>query len=244
MIFPSLTIETLLQVEDKTRLDAQLSFISGDDTDSITDVLIQPEITESFISVYDPDDNEKWYLDWAYQTDGFKDVTVRVTTVNNPTGRDRLYSINVLTEEEDALFSKDSDIYPLEPSIKDYLPKGKNSFLYAHRKAQEKIIAYLDEQRIWKIDGSRYTKQDIYNTSLNDKEVLEQFNQWSTFETLLTIYEGSQVSNDDIFNDKMLGYQSLRNSARNRSALRLDANGDGELDQPAYDIRTLRMVRR
>ncbi len=47
MIFPSLTIETLLQVEDKTRLDAQLSFISGDDTDSITDVLIQPEITTS-----------------------------------------------------------------------------------------------------------------------------------------------------------------------------------------------------
>lgn len=243
MIFPKLTLETVMQVEDKVRFDASLSFISGDAAEVITDVLIQPEATESFISVFNAD-SDKWYLDWAYQTDGMKDVIVRVESDLIPAGRTRTYTVNCLSVDDDALFSGDDDLFAYEPDLMNYLPRGKNSYLYAHRKAQDKIIMYLDEQRIWKQDGSIFTKQDIAATALNDAEVKEQFRFWSTFETLLTIFESIQVSNTDIFQEKKLEYQALRDQARNRSALRLDSNGDGELDQTPYDIRTLRMIRR
>ena len=239
MIFPSLSYETVLQVEDKTRLLAANSFSNGSET--ITDVLIRPEASESFISVFNSD-KDKWFLDWAYITDGIKTITVRVTTDITPGGRDRDFSINIITPEDDTLFSGDSDLLSWEPKILNYLPKGKNSFLYAHRKAQDLIISYLDEQRIWNSDGTRVTKEQIAGQA--DDEIREQFKQWSIFQTLLIVFGSIQVSDDDIFEDKKERYESYMKSARNRSALRLDLNKDGEINSNPIDIRTLRMYRR
>lgn len=230
MIFPKLSLETTLQVDDKTRLDASLTTASGE---TIQNVEIKPEASESFISVYNTN-SEKWYLDWAYETDGVKTVEVKVTT--DLGDKTKTYSIIVLTEEEDALFSNDSDLFPYEPNLTKYLPRGKNTFIYAHRAAQKKILAYLDEQRIWKDDGSRYTKEDI-----TDKE---EFNRWSIFQTLLIIFESSQVSNNDIFQEKRAEYEKDMREARNRASLRLDADNDGNTDEIPYNIRTTRLVRR
>jgi hypothetical protein len=243
MIFPSLTLETIVQVEDKLRLDASRSFISGDGAEVVTDVLIKPEASESFISVFN-EDNERWYLDWAYSTDGTKVVEVKVNTDLEPAGKIKTYNIECISVADDALFSNDGDLYPYEPRIYESLPSGKNSYIYAHRKAQDKIIAYLDEQRIWHNDGSRYTKQEIANIAVTNDEIRKQFNMWSTFETLLIVFESMQVSNNDIFQEKKLEYEQMRNSARKRSALRLDSDQDGELDSLPYDIRSLRMIRR
>ena len=239
MIFPNLSIELVLQVEDKTRLDASRSFVTAGEV--VTDVLIKPEATDSFISVFNAD-QERWFLDWAYITDGFKSIEIKIETDVTPLGRTRTYEINSLTKEDDSLFSGDADIMPYEPDILNYLPKGKNSFLYAHRKAQDIIIAYLDEQRIWKQDDTRITKQDI--AAITDDEVRRQFKEWSSFQTLLIVFESFQISNDDVFQEKKLDYENMRNSARNRSALRLDLSGDAVLEPTPYDVRTLKMVRR
>jgi hypothetical protein len=240
MIFPSLSLEDVLQVEDKTRIKATGSFISGA-VEVITDVLIQPESTELFISVFNAD-KDKWNLDWAYITEGFKDVVVKVVTDLGE--RTKSYQINVISEATDALFSGDADIFPYEPELTDFIPTGKNSFLYAHRKAQDKVIAYLDEQRVWKNDKTRYTKLDISILALADAEILEQFKFWSTFETLMIVLEANQVSLGDIFQEKKSEYELMRNQARNRSAIRLDANDDGILDTAPHDFRTFRMIRR
>ena len=237
MIFPKLNLETVLQVEDKTRLNASRSFVSDG---AVTDVLIEPELGAGFISVFNSDE-EKWFLDWAYQTDGEKTVTVRVET-DTPSTRDVTYSITVLSRADDSLFSSDSDIIGYEPDILNYLPRGKNSYLYAHRKAQDIIIAYLDEQRIWNEDGSRISKAQI--AAITDNEIREQFRQWSTYQTLLIIFNSIQVSNEDIFEDKKRHYEMLMNGARKRSALRLDRDKDDVIDSQAYDIRTIRMLRR
>jgi hypothetical protein len=239
-LFPKITFESVLQVDEKTRIDASLSFVTDDEV--ITDVLIQPTAAEAFISVYNSGDNDKWLLDWAYEDDNLQDVAVKIVAVSGE--KTKIYSsgTNVLSEVIDALLSNDNDILPFEPKIMRYLPKGKNSFIYAHRKAQERIIAYLDEQRMWKDDSSRYTKLDL--STVTDPEFKDQFRQWSSFETLLIIFESFQVSTGDIFNEKKQEYTVLRNSARTRSALRLDQNGDGELDITPYDIRTTRLYRR
>ena len=239
-LFPSMTFETVLQIDEKTRLDASRSFVTDDEV--ITDILIQPSASDPFISVYNGGDADKWVIDWAYELDSFKDVAVQIVAVSGSKTKTYMAGINVLTEEIDALLSTDNDILPFEPKIHRYLPRGKNSFIYAHRKAQERIIAYLDEQRIWKNDNSRYGKLDL--STVTDPEFKEQFRQWSSFETLLIIFESFQVSSGDLFQEKKLEYTALRNSARTRSALRLDQDGDGELDITPYDIRTTRMVRR
>jgi hypothetical protein len=237
MIFPSLSFENVLQVDDKTRLNASKSFVTAGET--VTNVEIQPESGESFYSVYNSDD-DKWFLDWAYETEGIKTITVRVTT--DVSTKDKTYQTNVLTEDEDALLSDDSCLYPYEPEIHRILPKGKNSFKYAHRAAQDKIIAYLDEQRIYKNDNSRYTKHDL--VTITDPEFKYQFKQWSTFQTLLIIFESNQIAVGDVFEEKRQQYENEMRQHRNRASLRLDQDGDGVIDELPYNIRSTMMVRR
>lgn len=233
MIFPKLTLETVLQIDDKTRLDASLCFITPDESE-ITNVEIKPDDASDYISVFVEFENEKWFLDWAYDTDGIKNVEVKVTTATG--ARSRFYQINVLSVEDDALFSNDTDLFPYEPELYRYLPVGKNSFIYAHRASQNKILAYLDEQRIWKSDKTRFSKQDIVD--------VEEFKRWSMFQTLLIIFESIQASSNDFFQEKRMEYEKEMRSARNRAALRLDVDGDGVVDEVPYTIRTARLFRR
>lgn len=231
MIFPKLNHENIVQVDDKTRLSASLSFVTDDET--VTDIEVKPESSESYISVFS-EDQDRWFLDWAYLASGEKTVSVKVTTLTGNLSKD--FILNVISETDDKLFSKDNDLFPLEPEILRYLPQGKNSFIYVHRKAQEKILTFLDEQRIWKADGSRFSKDDIF-----DKE---EFKRWSIYMTLLIIFESMQVSNNDIFQEKKEEYRKEMIEARNRASLRLDVDGDNVVDQVAYRINSTSLVRR
>jgi hypothetical protein len=237
MIFPKLSFEKIVQVEDKLRLDASMSFTTKGE--EITDVKIRPSALDSFISVFDSN-QENWFMDWAYSTDGEKTITVEVSTALDTVEKD--FTLMVLSEEDDALLSSDQDLYPYEPTINKYLPMGKSSFKYAHRAAQSKILGYLDEQRIWRQDSSRYTKQDLID--IDDAEFKEQFRLWSVFQTLLIIFESSQVSANDVFQEKRLEYEKEMKVHRNRSSLRLDKDGDMKLDPLPRNIRTTRLIRR
>ena len=239
MLFPKLTFETVLQQDDKTRLDASLSFATDDET--ITDVLIEPNTGDGFISVFNGGKTNKWYLDWAYEIDGLITPSVKIVTALGDKTKIYTSGIIVLTEIEDALLSSDNDLMPFEPDIMKYLPVGKNSYTYAHRKAQERILSFLDEQRIWKSDSSRYTKQDIIDL---DGEFKEQFKQWSIFQTLVILFESFQSAGNDIFQEKKAEYEKLMLQARNRSSLRLDQDGNAVIDATPYNIRTTMLVRR
>jgi hypothetical protein len=236
MIFPKLNYENIVQVEDKLRLSASKSFSNSGE---ITDVEIKPSGSDSFYSVFNMD-YDKWFLDWAYETEGDKTITVRVTDGSGSEEKD--FTITVLSETDDALLSSDSDLFPYEPNIERYMPLGKSSFIYAHRAAQAKILGYLDEQRIWKDDGSRYTKEDLRD--ITGDEFKEQFRLWSTFQTLLTIFESSQVSSDDVFEEKKQDYEMEMKIHRNRASLRLDGDSDGVVDEQPRNIRTTRLYRR
>lgn len=238
MRFPQLTNEKLVQVGDKTRLDANGCFVNSGE--AIQNIEIEPFDGSGFVSVYDSDDeynhDESWFLDWAYDTAGQIVVKVKVTTLTGDTTKE--FNMEIISEEDDALYSSDNDLYPFEPTIKRYLPLGKNSFKYAHRASQSKIIAYLDEHRIWKKDGTRFTKEDLV-----DKE---EFRYWSIFQTLLIIFESSQLSGGDLFEEKRQQYEADMRSARSRGALRLDTNGDGVIDETNEKLimTTTKMVRR
>lgn len=237
MIFPKLTLENIVQVDDKTRLDGSLSFITKDEAD-ITLVEIEPDTGAGFIDVTGnldrPEANKQWYLDWAYSSDGDKSVTIRITTDGAPTTK--TFTLPIISEADDRLFSNDDELVSHEAEILRYLKKGKSSYRYQHRRAQARILAWLDEHRIWKTDDSRFVKEDIHD--------IQEVKEWSIFETLTLIFEDQVVSVDDVFSQKLMSYKKLRDGARNRGALRLDRDGDGENERVPYDIKTARMVRR
>lgn len=228
MIFPVLKLEDVLQVNDRTRLDATATYITPDEA-PITLIEIEPEASAGFIDI-----TSTQFLDWQYPTDGVKSVTLRVTTDGGPESYSE--DITVLTAVADKLFSGDKELTPYEPNILSWVREGRNSFLDVHRAAQDRILTYLDENRIWDIEGNRLTKEDIID--------IQEVNDWSKFMVLKLIFEGVSNALDDIFFEKANRYKAMEVKARNRAAIRLDRDGDGEEDIQKTDLRSVGLFRR
>lgn len=232
-IFPKIENEATLQENDKTRLDATKTFVSKDEA-AVTLVRIRPDAAGSFIDVTGSS-SQDWFLDWQYSSAGSYVVTVEVTTDGSPITFTS--NIEVITAVDDNLFSTDEQLKTHEDDILNWVRNGRSTFLDKHRMAQTRILAYLDEQRIWKPDGTRFVKADVV-------DILE-VQEWSKFETLAIIFEGLSNDVEDIFSVKADKYRRLRDGARSRSSLRLDLNSDSVLENTeVIDIRSAEMVRR
>ena len=215
-VFPNLDIEAVVQVGDRTRLNAARS-ISNDSTNQIAKIEIQPAADAAWFDVTDLK-----FLDWEYALDGSMLVTVKVTTDDN-LSKSATRMIQVISAADDNLFSDDSDLTAWEPRLFDYLPEGKSSFKSSHREAQTQILDWLDAHEIRGRDRQRLTAAAVVDT----KEVRE----WSKFLTLQIIFEGISNAVDDVFSVKALKYASHAQTASQRASIKLDTNGDGKADE-------------
>jgi hypothetical protein len=223
MIFPKIKADKIVQVGDLIRLDATFSIVEEPDL-----VEIQPDALEARVDVTNLD-KRKWLLDYVYSSEGDKAAKVIIT--KDAIEYEKEINILVVTEEEDNLFSTDNDLTASEPDILRYLPRGKSSFNYAHREAQRRIMAYLDEQRIWKADQTRYSKDDIAD--------IFEFSEWSRYLTLHIIFQQLQVTAGDIFEQRAETYKDLATNAARRSSLRLG----GANDTPSRVVDRLHSIR-
>ena len=232
MIFLSCIRESLVQVNDKTRIDVSKSFVSGS---GITAISIKPEASGAFIPVYNSN-QAKWYLDWAYATNGTKVITVQATDGVSTVSQN--FELEVITEEDDNLYSSDEQIFAIESELKRYIPDGKNSFKNIHREAQSRILNYLDRKRIWASNGEPYTKDQV---NLNG-----ELSKWSLYEAMFIIYSDLFVSVGDKFAEKINQYKDLRNSERDRASIRIDKDNSGTFDsnEEIQDLKSFRMIRR
>lgn len=234
MIFPNLILEDVVQVDDKTRLDASKVFVSKDEA-AITAVEIEPETGAGFVSVFGSGQSKDWFLDWQYATAGTKTATCRVTTDGSPVTK--TFTLEVLSVADDNLFSTDQDIVALEHDIMKWVPAGRASFKNMHRKAQRLILAWLDENGHTDTSGNRLTKEAIV-----DKE---EVRNWSAALTLQLIYQTMSNAIDDVFMQKSKTYESLAITHRKRLILRLDLTGDGEIDtSEGIRVKSVSLVRR
>jgi len=213
MIFGELKLEGTLQVNDKTRLDAIASYLTPDEA-AITLLEIEPHTGDGFIDVTTPK-----YMDYSYSTAGAKIVTVRITTDGAPQSFTK--GISVISSIDDALFSTDEDIVPLEDDILKYVRNGRNSFLDKHREAQKIVLNDLDKAKIWKNDGAIYTASDIVD--------IQEFKEQSKYLTLHLIFKSLSNAIDDIFSSKAAKYKSFATDAGNRGSIHLDGDADGDL---------------
>lgn len=219
MIFHTMLLEKSVQTDDKTRLDATRLFVSADEG-TITLVEIEPEAAAGFVDVTGTSSDD-FFLDWAYDTDGDKVVTLRVTTTLTAADT-KTFTLTTQTPTDDKLFSGDDDLIPHEDDIMQYLRAGRFSFLDKHRVAQERIMGWLDEKRIYAADGTRLTKGQIFD--------ITEVRDWSKFQTLSIIFEALVVNVGDTFTEKSNKYNNMMAIARNRAAIRLDFDEDGEQD--------------
>lgn len=232
MIFLNCLKESLVQVGDKTRIDVSRSFTSGE---TISSIKVIPEAGADEIEIHSQN-QDKWYLDWAYTTSGTKTITIEASHAQVTVSQN--YEIEVISEEEDNLYSTDEQIFTIESELKRYIPPGRNSFKNVHREAQARILNYLDRKRIWNTDGEPYTKNQI--------NLFGELSRWSLYETLFIIYNDLFISVGDKFAEKINQYKELRNIERDRASIRIDKNNSGTFDSGSeiQELKSFRLIRR
>lgn len=232
-IFPDLVSDKLVAVGDRLRLDATNSIKTPDEA-AITLVEIDPD-GSGFVDVTG-NSSKDWYLDWEYSTDAGSpySATVRITTDGAPVTKS--LSIAVISEADDKLFSDDQDLKDLETDIIKYLPKGRNSFKYAHREAQNQILQYLYKVGIFDVQGNKLTKDAIID--------VEEVRFWSKYLAHKLIHMDLSTIPGDQFDVLSQKYSAEMNYWRHASRVKLDLNGDGSIDsEEGVDITWRRLDR-
>lgn len=226
MIFGKFKLEKTVQVNDKTRLDCTKLFTI--DEAATTLVRIKADTAESYVTV-----TTDKFLDWQYATAGDKTVSLEVTT----DGATQVFTdtLTIISISDDRLFSGDGDLITHEDDILNYVRSGRDSFLDKHRVAQERILTYLNDQRIWDINGVKLTAAAVLH--------LDEIRDWSKFLTFKIIFGSLSNQKDDVFQDKQKMYGALASNARKSAVLRLDLNGDGS-QNTNVDVHSMRLYKR
>lgn len=231
-IFPNLEVEAVLAVDDRTRLDASKTF-SSKDGPTIDKVEIEPESGSGFIEVTGTKSSD-WWTDWQYDTAGTKVVTVRVNGDTTPVLATA--TIEVLTDADDALFAKDSDLIQEEPDVLKFVKKGRNSFKDVHREAQKEILDLLDRKGYRFTDGTKLTKDAVVDKS--------EVRTMGKYLALHLIFSGQSNQLDDIHRRKAAEYWSKYLTASERQVIGLDLDQDAVVSQgEGVVLRTAKLLR-
>lgn len=227
MLFPQIKTDLVVQINDMFRISAAKSFATAGE--EVTEVNIYPDSVGQPLVVFDvyEVDQDCWLLDWAYETAGEYVIKLEIKTALDT--KEITHNITAMTEEEDNLLSNDQEIESYENELKRYIPEGRNSWKYIHRKAQEEILDYLYRNGKLNPDYTAITKDQLKPES--------RLMKWATFEAMLLIYQDLKTSNAEAFNEKLSDYSIKRNEARKRYLIKYDEDRDGQItdeDQPTY----------
>jgi hypothetical protein len=236
MIFPYIETEEVVQIGDRTRLDASKTYASKGLL-TITKVEIEPETGAGFIDVTGSKASD-WLTDWEYLTAGTKTITIKVTDSDTPTPSEytRTGTIEVLTEADDALWSTDGDLVAEEPDVLKYVRRGRNTFKDIHREAQRQILQLLDRKG-YRIQGRKIVAADLVDKS----EAAEM----SKYLALYMIMAGQRSQTDDVYQAKADKYMSKYQIASQRQIIGIDLDGDGTVSEgEGVNIATAKLVRR
>lgn len=224
-IFGILKTEPILQVNDKTRLDASKTFVSKDEA-AITALEIEPEAGAGFIDVFDANP-KNWFLDWSYSgTTRTITCTVRVTTDGAPVNFTQV--IQIKTATDDKLFSTDADILDKRQDLLNWLKPGRSSFLNFHRQARDLILSRLDDEGKTDRFGNKMTA-DMF---IDKSEVREVAAYW----TLALIFQNLSNAVGDVFERDSKAYYGDVQKKWNKAFLRFDVDQDGELNEGEGDF--------
>lgn len=240
------TLATLLTAI-KTALEAESGATFSVTVDSFNKITIAKTGASIVLDGLNPINNLLPHIGFIYETnasDSHEGLPVEygikklVVSINNG-GVASTYNFyqKVYSVLGDRLFSSDLDLISEENQILKYLPAGKSSYIYVHRRAQESILEWLDQNGYVNVNEKKFTKHDIIDIS--------EVKAWSRYLALELIFRDFGNAKDDVFKDKANFYEKKAIAARNRMVLRLDVNEDGIADNDtSIDTWSGQMVRR
>ena len=237
MLFPILSFDPVVSVNDMIRLDASRC-LAPKGSSPISKVELEPETGSGFINITggSPVSSKNWFLDWVYTTAGNKTITLKVEQADS-TVTIKTFTISVVTEASDFLYCSDADLIPLEPDILDYLPKGRSSYKFVHRKVQQEILDWLERSGVTRRDGSKLEKTDLNVTN----DIRSLATNWS----LMLIFDSLSNKTDDKFYQKFKSYASKVEFLKSRVRFFIDFDGDGSVDSSErINIRSGVLLRR
>lgn len=163
---------------------------------------------------------------------GLRKITLTVATAHETNSISEF--VKVYTEDGDALFSDDADLVAEENDIMKWLPAGKGSYKYLHRRSQKLILDFMDRQGYRDDQQRKITKfAFVDNTDVR---------MWSYYQALRLFFIGAENDVDDVFKKKAAYYEKLEIASRDRAVLSLDLDGDDKKDlTEGPDIRSGRL---
>jgi len=238
-IFGVLETDLVVQVNEKVRLDASKTFVTNDEAD-ITLVEIKPSAADAYITVFSTvgaELQENWFLDWSYSAAAATTASVRITTNAAPVVFTKDFT--VVSVATDALFASDDDLKTIESDIMKWLPAGKSTWNFTHRKVQQRILTEIYKSRILGTDYEKLTKAEFLDIS--------EVREWATYMALSMIYGSIQNAVDDVFMQKSKKYEAKSNEYQQYTfnILRADYNRDGNITETEkLDFRSGGLIRR
>ena len=225
MIKPMLKLDSKAQVGEKIRFTGFQSFITPNEP-AISKVEFQADAAEPWITVGDPLDKTTWFMDWVYTSVGNKVPSIRITSGTLPgVTATESGAIEIVLAADEKLFCSDESLLPQESDIILWLPEGRSTWNFIHRRVQQRIMEEIDKQRIFNVDGSKITLDQVLDVS--------QFRDWAIYMALAMIFQSISRSVDDIASEKMKYYESKQFEYMNfcMNLMRVDTNKDGVLTQ-------------
>lgn len=219
MIFASLKAPLISQVGEQVLLDASATYETG--SGEITKIEILPIATGTYEEVSLSDKT----IAWIYDTAGAFTATVRI---NDTLTKD--FSFDIVTSEDDRLFSKDSDLVSIESEVMNWLSFGKSTYNDKHREAQRLILEELNARGLRDDDGNEITKENI--------AITKELNAWSRYLTLHLIYFDLSKDQNSVFWEKAKNYKYMAKSASNqRQFITVDGDGNSSTGEDvAYSL--------
>lgn len=229
--------DSLVRVGDKIRIDCTKTF-AAKGSPAITQVRIRPESAHSFIDVTGPSVNinsKNWFLDWVYESDGNKTITLEVTdSASNVVTKDSV--VSVLLPQNDKTFASDTELQAYDSDILSYLPESRSSWNHVHREVRRRILAYLRDRRVFMPDGSEIPIERLL--------VVNELREIAAIWALKIIYWDLSNKIDDKFFQKYQETEKLLNSLLSKGDLGIDFDDDGSLSGlERVDLRSMTMNR-
>ena len=196
MIFGLIECDEKYQIGEKVRINFSKSY--NVPSVDFTVVKIQPSASDLEYSATSLTDKDVWMIDWIYTSAGSKVITLKLDDGSGEVTFTK--TIEIVSEATDSLFSKDADLIPHEEDILKWLPEGRSTWNYMHRKAQGLILKELYKSRIYADDGTKLTAAEVI-----DKDEVKE---WSIFKTLEMIMNFTSNKPDDVFRQKAQYYGS------------------------------------
>lgn len=212
MIFGIIKSDDKVFTGDKLRVDLSGTFLSPGSTFATVSHEISFDAGVTWFDI-----SQKKYIDYIFSTAGSKTIDVRISTTA-PLVMTFSKAITCLNLTAQNLFSNDSDLYQYETEIDQYLPKKWSSWNLIHLQAQEWIMDWLDEKRIFNEANQKYVVADLL-----DKQEVKQL---SIAKVLELIYESNINTPGDLFTQKRDKYTAMLQEKASRSTITLDFNGN------------------